>query len=441
MRTHWIWPLLVGLLLVPTANAGSTLEDESVLAGPDFVELEVSEVADGAEGASWYNRMDLDGDGTATEQETSKWSLAWKLDAADVPSCFVGFSYATLGGDAPIGFASVRRSALTWEKDGAHAVGLLTVVRLQYAATSGDEYNAALHLWERDQVESAYRCVTGRGHRLFEHEGPPTVILDVWTPPGVEIAKRSVHPSEFRDNYCDCSSTVVYADACNTTTGECTHSDREPETTFYTVLQFRRDGIAKAYTNEIRFHVGPASTDWSAILLATTGLGALGVAARVTFSDWGRFKFLPFVPFFTRITKAKALEHDLRDALNTYVAENPGASFGEMRRHFSVGHGTLIHHLRVLKEQGFVSMRRDKLKARFYKVGFPLPSTPTLSDEQAQLLRLVQGEPGLRQVDLAGRVGLARENVKYHLGVLAEAGLVRVAPDGRARRYYPSGAS
>jgi len=166
--------------------------------------------------------------------------------------------------------------------------------------------------------------------------------------------------------------------------------------------------------------------------------GALGALALVVFlTEIGRWK-VSALPFFTRIERDEALEHERRDRLYAFIQENPGRSFSDLKRAFDLSSGTLLHHLRVLESQEFVKVHREGFRTRFYLRGPRVTPEPYLSRTQRALLDLVQANPGLTQKQIAHMLGLPRQSVLYHGRKLQVEGKVAVRTEGRWRRYFPA---
>lgn len=166
--------------------------------------------------------------------------------------------------------------------------------------------------------------------------------------------------------------------------------------------------------------------------------GVLVGAGRVVYKI-GRFRLFQWLLLhflFSRIQRNEVLSHKRRAAIFEAVKQNPGKTFGELRRELRVGSGSLAFHLKVLEQQGLLAYVRDGRRSRFYVRGPKPEFQDYLGHTQRCVLEAVQGHPGASPTHLAALVGLPRHAVQYHLGRLLEKGRVRRRRDGRHARYY-----
>lgn len=174
--------------------------------------------------------------------------------------------------------------------------------------------------------------------------------------------------------------------------------------------------------------------------LVGTGGVALGILGLVV-TEVGRYKLLRAlagIPLFSRFEKDDVLEHNTREQLYQYIRNNPGPSFSDLRRQLDVSNGTLVHHLRILEMQEFVKPVRDGFRTRFYIRGPRVTVTQYLTRTQQAILEAIQANPGVTQKELAGLLGLPRESVFYHTRKLEGVGKLRVAKEGKWKRYFPT---
>lgn len=188
----------------------------------------------------------------------------------------------------------------------------------------------------------------------------------------------------------------------------------------------------------------PSVSAWVTVA-AVVGVVSMGGVAvtmgALLASEVGRYKLvrlLAGVPFFTRFAKDEVLEHNTREQLYQFIRANPGPSFSDLRRALDLSNGTLVHHLRILEMQEFVKGVRDGFRTRFYVRGPRITVTTYLTRTQQSILEAIQGNPGITQKELAGLLGLPRESIFYHTRKLEGVGRLRVAKEGKWRRYFPN---
>ncbi len=187
-------------------------------------------------------------------------------------------------------------------------------------------------------------------------------------------------------------------------------------------------------------------------------IGILGALGAVLATENGRWTiFLLFIPLYTREKTAKhPLKHPKRKDLWDHIRLNPGCTLKELQVRYELPNGTSIYHLNILEDNGFVNSLRDGTHRRFYPHVSKLPpseasriypeGTPTYNVGGVQLSRLqfrvyeiVKDNHGISQVEVAEKLGVSRQVVSYHLGLLQDGEIIKVRKYGRRNAYYVNG--
>jgi DNA-binding transcriptional ArsR family regulator len=188
---------------------------------------------------------------------------------------------------------------------------------------------------------------------------------------------------------------------------------------------------------------GPGS--WLPSPAEVAGAGLVAVVAGVLYWLWPTLKGAPVLGLFSRVEGSKLLDHPGRARLVEIVQAEPGVHFQDLLRRSGLPNGTAIHHLAKLTRAGLLSAR----PLGRYTCYFPgssvdrtaLAQAPVLRSEGARLVfGLIQANPGLSGLELAGRTGLQPSTVNYHVQKLVECGLVATVRDGRAVRLRAAAA-
>lgn len=170
----------------------------------------------------------------------------------------------------------------------------------------------------------------------------------------------------------------------------------------------------------------------SLVVPAVAVLAWEGVRVRLLLALWG---------LFSRLDETSVLDHERRARILQAVQANPGIHFGELRRLFELGNGTLAHHLRMLSRNGLVRTRHDGFRLRHYPAGGPIDAAGWLSEAQRRITLAVEARPGLRMRDLSASLSLSRQVVNYHVQRLVRAGHLRAERDGLRPRFFPAKAA
>lgn len=150
---------------------------------------------------------------------------------------------------------------------------------------------------------------------------------------------------------------------------------------------------------------------------ATAGLGLAGLA--YAHRRWG---WLGLAPLYTRLHKSRVLESPLREKLAQVVREEPGISFGDLRRKLDVGAGTLTHNARVLEDAGVIFSSPDGDKRRFFATDHGrVAPVPSLAERA--LAALAQRGP-CSLSELSQHLGVSRQALHYHVTRLREEGRI-----------------
>lgn len=164
---------------------------------------------------------------------------------------------------------------------------------------------------------------------------------------------------------------------------------------------------------------------------AAVGLGAIAI-----------LKFL-LAPFFTRLTKEKALEHPRRKIIFDYIRDHPGANFREIARNTGIAAGTVRHHLNVLGRSDIVVEHQHGSTVRLFE------NQAKFNDNWADLVLLrepplgqlhawLKGHPASPQkavLEGMDAVGWSRSTTQHRLARLVDGGLATIRLQGRLKIY------
>jgi DNA-binding MarR family transcriptional regulator len=172
----------------------------------------------------------------------------------------------------------------------------------------------------------------------------------------------------------------------------------------------------------------------SAILIAMGLVSALDESARFLLLNTVAF------PFFS-LRREQTLDHFVRGQIYEYLQSHPGATFTDIKDHFSLNNGTAAHHLMVLEKMGFLVSKRDGRTKRFFRVDAPTRSVPsTLSPLQYNILHvLAQESPS--QADLARRLASSKQRVSHNVKRLRRDGYLDLGTEDHALHLTSKGAA
>ncbi|GEM_PF-3169286 len=152
-------------------------------------------------------------------------------------------------------------------------------------------------------------------------------------------------------------------------------------------------------------------------------LGAAGVAGRAV------------APLYMRIAPSRLLDHATRRRIYELARERPGIHLRELQRLVGGAWGPLQFHLGLLAQAGLVQMSRVG-RYRVVHAGAPHAEVgaPLHPHAQRILDALPQDGRALSVTEIAETLGLSRQLVGHHVGVLERRGLLVVTTAGAGRR-------
>ncbi|MFW9818926.1 MAG: winged helix-turn-helix transcriptional regulator [Candidatus Thorarchaeota archaeon] len=143
------------------------------------------------------------------------------------------------------------------------------------------------------------------------------------------------------------------------------------------------------------------------------------------------------------LTIADIFENEHRVNILTQILNNPGIHQNELRRSCNLQKGQIQWHLDVLLRNHIIK----KEKYGQYTIYFPITSSvesiekfknlPKKSETTSRILEIIQTNPGITSSEIAKKINLARNTVKYHIDKLSENELIFSKEKGRKIEIYP----
>jgi len=143
---------------------------------------------------------------------------------------------------------------------------------------------------------------------------------------------------------------------------------------------------------------------------------------------WFWHSYGALVRFFSRLDAKKVLEHPTRARLHELVTAEPGIHGRELARRAGRSRGVVRHHLRILVAAGAVQARNGHGRTSYFPAETGLAdrdgAVVARSDVAQGILDRVRQEPGLNLTELAQRLHVTHNAVRYHVRRFEAAGLV-----------------
>ncbi|MHB8586219.1 MAG: helix-turn-helix domain-containing protein [Thermoplasmatota archaeon] len=168
--------------------------------------------------------------------------------------------------------------------------------------------------------------------------------------------------------------------------------------------------------------------------IAAGGAVAAGLLGLVLLTEPGRWGLLgPLGALYTRLRRSEVLGHELRGRIHERISAAPGIRFEELRRALDLSTGVLSYHLRVLEREGYVRCAVHWGRPHYYTV--EAASAAASSAPAGDLITHALGSEPLTSEEIAARLGVSRQRVRYHLRALEAQGRVQSLREGRRVRY------
>jgi DNA-binding transcriptional ArsR family regulator len=150
------------------------------------------------------------------------------------------------------------------------------------------------------------------------------------------------------------------------------------------------------------------------------------------------------MPIFThphRLTMEQVLENQTRSKIIDFILEYPGMHFNELLRATEISAGHLAWHLDILETYKIITKQRVGQYLTYYAFLHDNPLSKLdlklqKSQTTLEILQLIRENPGIYQNDIAKRVGLKHNTLKYHLDKLQEAQVIRKEQRGRKQLFF-----
>lgn len=129
-------------------------------------------------------------------------------------------------------------------------------------------------------------------------------------------------------------------------------------------------------------------------------------------------------PFYSRLVKARALDHEARQRLVQAVGHRPGVPLSEIARETNLPYKTAAYHSRRLSSVGLLTLERD---GKFLRA-WPNPHSrhePALHGAKRGITDLLRDGVARTRGEIASALGITPQGVGLHLTELVSAGVVQ----------------
>lgn len=157
-----------------------------------------------------------------------------------------------------------------------------------------------------------------------------------------------------------------------------------------------------------------ASLLWFVALIAAAALGVGAVLA------------------YTRITRARVLDHPRRRSIMDIVNARPGIGARTLRTMTEMAVGSFQHHVRSLEQARLLRIVRDGRSVRLWPPGPRLSARERMAPRRSRILAALQSSPWLSTPQVAEAVGVRVQTARAHLLRMQRSGLVQATMKKRA---------
>jgi predicted transcriptional regulator len=136
------------------------------------------------------------------------------------------------------------------------------------------------------------------------------------------------------------------------------------------------------------------------------------------------------------------LDNEKRQAILTYIMENPGCTIADISDTQKINRGTVKYHIFQLELSGKVfTKHEDKFARLFHKTSefkdMERVITPYLrNDTSKAILLVIMDSPGITNQDLSSKFNLDKSTVHWYLQKFNHDGIINFVKDGKFRKCF-----
>ncbi len=136
------------------------------------------------------------------------------------------------------------------------------------------------------------------------------------------------------------------------------------------------------------------------------------------------------------------LDNEKRQAILTYIMENPGCTIADISDTQQINRGTVKYHIFQLELNGKVfTKHEDKFARLFHKTSefrdMERVITPYLrNDTSKAILRVIMDTPGITNQDLSSKFNLDKSTVHWYLQKFNNDGIINFVKEGKFRKCF-----
>lgn len=168
-------------------------------------------------------------------------------------------------------------------------------------------------------------------------------------------------------------------------------------------------------------------------------LGAvLTILSFLFLSGERRYSLLSFTtaPLYTKLDRDDVLSHGTRREIYQYLVDNPGSNYVQIRNELDVGTSSMVHHLRVLKREGFICTRKELGRRLFFKKGAAIDQYMGTGSRQpsviqSSILSYIGDQGPVKCGTIIKDLDLSHSTALHSLSRLRERGLITSCKVGK----------
>jgi WD40 repeat protein/predicted ArsR family transcriptional regulator len=161
------------------------------------------------------------------------------------------------------------------------------------------------------------------------------------------------------------------------------------------------------------------------------------IIAYLGLTETGRYTSIQFLflPLFAKIRKKHPLENKMRELIYEYIELYPGENYTAIKKTLGLANGTLVYHLKILKEENLIRSVSEGRYKRFYPIEsdkldlsriYEHEGMQMLTELEEKIIEKIEEKPEISQVEVAKSLGVSRQLVNYHITKLVKAGVLKL---------------
>jgi DNA-binding MarR family transcriptional regulator len=180
-------------------------------------------------------------------------------------------------------------------------------------------------------------------------------------------------------------------------------------------------------------------SSYGIVVISSIVISIICISTFLAITEVGKFGFFSALgPFYSKQRKKKGDEYiNNRSSVQSFINENPGERYNDIKRILHLPNGTLTYYLNALEREGLIKSERDGVFKRFYpSKGITVKESIELTEIQKAIFNIIKINPGVTQKNIMSALGISQQNLNYHIQLMVKARVIKLERVGNKTKCY-----